>query len=114
MNERFDDRLCGVCARTATGYGYAPNSKKPVMWVCDDPECLKIAKDSYNMKQEEWTRLERLAANEARFDAGDYMARIGKTDMATFSDEEAMTICQVISASYRKNLKKLVGSEAPF
>jgi hypothetical protein len=112
--ERFDDRICGVCARAAAGIGHAPRSHQPVIWLCDDPDCIHIARNSYHMKQEEFSRLEAIAAHEARFDVGDYLAKIGKTDLTTMTLEEAMKMCQITVAAYRKNLKKLVDSEAPF
>jgi len=65
MLERFDDSICAVCARRACGAGYSDwgrGKKPPILWLCDDPDCIQIAKETYNMKQDEFSRIESLSA----------------------------------------------------
>lgn len=114
MIERFDDAVCGCCGRSAEGYGYAPGHGKPVLWTCDDPDCLQTAKDSYAMKQDDFTRLESLAAQEGGTEGGEYLDQIGKSDLATLSIEEWAEFCRRVVAGYRKALKVKLKDEAPF
>ena len=113
---RFSDRVCAVCARPAIGYGYAPKFTKVVdiAWCCDDPECLAIARDSYTMKQTEFTRLDSLATEEGGALGGAFLDRIGKTDLATMTQDEWQEFCRQIIAGYRTALKEKLRYEAPF
>lgn len=115
MIERFDDAVCGSCGRSAVGYGYAPpHHNAPVLWTCDDPECLTIARNSYAMKQDEFTRIESLAAGEGGAEGGAYLDQICKTDLASLTADEWYEFCRRIVAGYRKALKTSLRDEAPF
>lgn len=114
MITRFTDALCSCCQRTATGFGYAPRSGQTILWVCDDPQCLQIAKDSYTMKQETFTRLESLAAGKGGEEGGGFLDTIGKTDLASLTPDEWFELCRRIVAGYRKGLVELLKNEAPF
>jgi hypothetical protein len=114
MITRFNDALCGCCGRTATGFGYAPRTGQTILWVCDDPACLQLAKDSYSMKQEIFTRLESLAAGKGGEEGGAYLDTIGKTDLATLTTDEWFELNRRIVAGYRKGLVELIKNEAPF
>lgn len=114
MITRFNDALCACCGRTATGFGYAPRAGQTALWVCDDTPCLQIAKDSYAMKQEQFTRLESLAAQRGGEEAGAYLDTIGKTDLATLTVDEFCEFNRRHTAGYRKALVELVKGEAPF
>lgn len=115
MIDRFDDAVCGCCGRTAVGFGYAPKRfNAQVLWICDDLECLTIARDSYAMKQNEFTRIESLAAGAGGEEGGAFLDSIGKTDLATMSDAEWFEFCRRIVAGYRKALKTTLKDEAPF
>lgn len=87
MINRFSDALCGCCGRTATGFGYAPKTGQSIIWVCDDV-CLQLAKDSYSMKQDQFSRLESKAAGKGGEEAGQFLDSIGKTDLATLTIDE--------------------------
>ena len=114
MITRFNDALCGCCGRTATGFGYAPKTGQTVLWVCDDVQCLQIAKDSYTMKQDQFTRLESLASGKGGDEGGQFLDGIGKTDLATLTPDEWFEFCRRIVAGYRKGLVQLLKDEAPF
>jgi hypothetical protein len=114
MITRFNDALCGVCRRTATGFGYMPQNGQSILWVCDDPECLQVAKDSYTMKQETFTRLESLAAGKGGEEGGAYLDGIGKTDLAQLTPDEFFEFCRRVVAGYRAGLVELIKTEAPF
>lgn len=115
MTDRFDDAVCGCCGRSAVGYGYAPpRLGAPVLWTCDDPECLKIARNSYEMKQDEFSRVESLAAGEGGAEGGAYLDEIGKTDLASLTPDEWFEFCRRIVRGYRKALQTKLRDEAPF
>lgn len=114
MINRFDDALCGCCARAATGIGYTPNHSKPIIWLCDDPECIQLAKDSYTMKQDAFTRQESIAAGKGGEEGGEFLDQIGKSDLSTLNEGEWFEFCRRIVAGYRKGLVTALKSEAPF
>ncbi len=114
MINRFEDAVCGCCGRAATGFGYAPKVGQTVLWVCDDPECLQIAKDSYTMKQEKFSRIESLAAQKGGDEGGAYLDQIGKSDLATLTIDEWCELNRRIVAGYRRALKSDLKNEAPF
>lgn len=115
MITRFQDALCGCCGRTATGFGYAPKSGQTILWVCDDPACLQLAKDSYTMKQDQFTRLESIAAGKGGEEGGEFLDGIGKSDLATLTTDEWFEFCRRIVAGYRKGMvEALKAGEAPF
>ncbi|WP_156419993.1 hypothetical protein [Aureimonas sp. N4] len=117
--DRFDPAVCGVCARNATGHGYAPKwpygrpPPKPI-WLCDDPECIAIARNTYDMKQDEFDRLESLATVEAGHKLETYCDAIGKTDFAQFTQTEFEQAMREVVAEYRFAMKVKLRDEAPF
>ena len=114
MIDRHDPAVCGSCGRTAIGYGYAPKPERPVIWVCDDPECLRLAKDSYDMKQDDFTRIESLAAQKGGEEGGAYLDEIGVTDLAKLTPDCWAEFCRRLVAGYRKALVRDLRNEAPF
>ena len=114
MINRFEDAICGCCGRAATGFGYAPKTGRTVLWVCDDPQCLQIAKDSYIMKQDQFSRLESLAAQKGGDEGGAYLDQIGKSDLATLTIDEWCEFNRRVVAGYRKALINDLKGEAPF
>lgn len=116
IEKRHDEyEICACCGRQSAGLGISgPRWKSPMLWVCDDPECIKIAKDTYAMKQDEFNRIESLAAGQGGAEAGKYLEQIGKTDLATLLPEEWFEFCRRVVAGYRKALKGNLKDEAPF
>lgn len=113
MIDRHDDTTCAVCARRAVGYGYAPRRHK-VMWVCDDPECLVTVRTTYDMKQDDFTRIESLAAQKGGDEGGAYLDQIDKTDLSLMTPDEWCEFCRRVVAGYRKALATDLADEAPF
>jgi hypothetical protein len=96
--------VCGVCACLAAGIGYAPSDRQRILWVCDDPDCLTIARDTYRMRQIEWEQIEIEAIRDAGNRAGEWLDRTGKTDLATMTPEEWDGFCRFMVAAYRSQL----------
>jgi len=112
---RFSDAVCGCCARSATGFGYAPRTGQSILWVCDDPDCLQVAKDSYTMKQDQFSRLESLAAGEAANAMGQRLDEMGCGDRFNgLEPEQWLDAMREGIAAYRKALQSGLKNEAPF
>jgi hypothetical protein len=107
-----DEAVCAVCARMEAGYGYHPRGAfQHAIWVCDDPDCLKIARGIYAMHQDRFTMLERLAAIEGGAKGGDYLEAIGKSDLAALTVQDYEEFCRRVIAGYRAQLKFLCATE---
>jgi len=96
--------VCGVCACLAGGFGYAPSDRRRPIWVCDDPDCLTLARETYTMRQVEWIEIELQAIRDAGNHAGEWLDRTGKTDLATLTPDEWEAFCKHMVASYRSQL----------
>jgi len=79
--------------------------RSPILWVCDDAQCLEIAKGTKHMRQDEFNRVENVAAIKGGDEAGAYLEQIGKTDMIKLTREEWGEFCRRLVAGYRKALK---------
>lgn len=114
MITRFSDAICSCCGRAATGFGYSPDHKQPPLWVCDTQECLQVAKDSYTLPQDRFSRLESLAAGKGGEEGGEFLDTIQKSDLASLTPDEWFEFCRRIVAGYRKALVSSLKDEAPF
>ena len=115
--DRFDDALCSVCARAACGIGHTPNvacGKDRMLWLCDDPECLRIAIDSYTAKQETFTRIEGLAVVHGGKSGGKYLEDIGVFDLSRLAPDQWAEFCRRLVSGYRMALKQGLKDEVPF
>lgn len=66
------------------------------------------------MKQEEFDRIDRIAAVKGGDNAGAFLSEIGKTDLSTLSRTEWMEFCHRMTAGYRAALKETMINEVPF
>lgn len=106
--------VCAVCARPGTGHGYAPSDRHPIAWLCDDPACVQIAKDTYSMRQEKFARVDSLAAGQGGEAMGAYLDEIGKSDLAELTEEQWFEACRRMIAGYRVALTTTLSGESPF
>ncbi len=60
------------------------------------------------------TKAEIAAMEQASNMAGEYLDHLGKTDMAQFSEEEWMTLVEVICGAFTDELRNLSASNIPF
>lgn len=113
---RFNEFLCCVCRRPAVGLAVTAKGRRnsPLGWVCDDAECIQIAKDSFDMRQLDFNRLDELATQEGGNEAGQYLDAIGKTDLAQLTEQQWQEFCRKMVGGYRLALKTKLKDEAPF
>ena len=115
MRTRFDAMVCGVCGCLECGYGIVGKSRHDkTLWVCEDPECLKIAKATYLMRQDEFSKIERLAVDEGGLLGGRYLEQIGKFDLSSLEPDEYKEFLERVISGYRRSLKALSDTEVPF
>lgn len=114
MIDRFTFDICACCARDSAGFGYTPKHGQPALIVCDDPQCLQIARETYHMKQDTFTRIERLAVEKGGEEAGEFLDAIGRTDLSTMTSDEWGEFCRRLVAGYRNALISGLKNEAPF
>ncbi|MEZ0212462.1 MAG: DUF6511 domain-containing protein [Xanthobacteraceae bacterium] len=111
---RFDDRCCFVCARPTIGIGVAPSARHKLGWLCDDPDCIPIGRGTYSMRQDEFTRIDRMASNAGGEVAGQYLDEIDKTDLAELTEEEWAEFLRKVVGGYRVALQTKLRDESPF
>lgn len=111
--DRHNNALCGVCRRGAIGIAYSPDPDRRLIWLCDDTDCIQLARNTYSMKQDEFTHLENLAAQEGAVAGGQYLDTIGKYDLQKLDAKEFAEFGRRVVARYREALVELQG-EAPF
>lgn len=114
--DRTEPGLCAVCARREIGIGFTdnPSRRHPIMWLCDDPECITIAQGTYSMRQDNFDRIESLAAGKGGQKAGTFLEEIGKTDLQALTVDEWHEFCRRMITGYRVSLKEELKNEAPF
>lgn len=106
---------CGVCRREATGLGYAPKGGKPILWLCEELDCISLGKAVFHMPPKSLTATENLALQDAGADAGAYLERLGKFNLSELSEKEWGNFLSTILNSYGENMRKRVAAgTAPF
>lgn len=108
--------ICGVCRRRATtGLGWAGQQGRPVLWLCDDPACGQLAKTVYAMPKLELDAFEEAARDDAGNMAGAYLDTIGKTDLATLTQEEWKGFLHQVIVGFEDGLRRrFLSHVAPF
>lgn len=114
MSRRFNDPepvCCAVCKRQASGFGYmGPQRRAPVAWFCQDPDCMILGKVVYHMASRELSQVEAFSLAEAGDEAGAYLQRIEKFDLASLSREEWLHFLKLVLTSYETRMRdRLLG-----
>lgn len=104
MIDQFNPAICGVCARAALGHGYAPRNASKILWVCDDPKCIQVAKAVYSMKQDQFSRIESMAAARGGDSGIEFLETVGKTDFTDLTPDQWFELNRRIIAGYRRAL----------
>lgn len=106
---------CAVCRRAAVGIGFAHKQGKPVLWLCEESDCISLGKAVVHMSSKTLTATENLALQDAGADAGAYLERLGKFDLSELTENEWSNFLTIILNSYGENMRKRVTQAiAPF
>lgn len=116
MPRESDHAICAICAGRGTGVGFHVPSRATFrpLWLCDDIECLAIARKTYAMSQQEFDRIEMMATMEAGQGLERFCDAIGKTDFREFSQSEYETAMRRVIEDYRAALQGKLRDESPF
>lgn len=118
MSRRFPDLepvCCAVCKRQASGHGWATQRGSYVAWLCEDVDCLKLGKVVYHMASREFSQAEAFSLAEAGDEAGAYLQKIDKFDLASLSREEWLHFLKLVLTSYEQKMReRLLSQVAPF
>lgn len=103
---------CPICRSLEDGLGYASSGKsgRPAdfTFVCNDH--IKLARGWHHMPDAMKTKIEREALAEAANLTGEYFDRIGKTDLASFTEDEFHTTFAVFLEHYGKAVSQRVAT----
>jgi hypothetical protein len=118
MARRFTDTepvCCAVCMRQAEGHGWCGYRGAPVAWLCDNPDCLKLGKVVFEMATKAFSQAEAFSLSDAGDSAGEYLGKIGKTDLATLTREEWLHFLKIVLTTYGEAMRgRLLSQDAPF
>ena len=112
MLKRFGDFkanvVCAVCHRHAMGVGMPVGSwgwNRPIAWVCEEPICNSVLLKVTTMA---WRALDDIEADSiasAGDVAGDYLQRLGKTDLGDLSREEWLRFLKIVLTAYGDQMR---------
>lgn len=108
--------VCPVCRRDSRGFGWfkrgTPIVKRAYLWACSK-KCQDIITMRFG-KMIDPTENEITAMLHASDMAGEYLEHLGKTDMSEFSEEEWMTLIEVIVGNFSDKLRDIAAETIPF
>jgi hypothetical protein len=116
MADRFQDCVCGVCAGLSSNIGLVAGwmEKPQALFVCEDMDCLKIAKRTVWMNADDFNAAEKKAAREAMLDGCEFLDKLGVSSFSELSEEQMYKLSTTIIEGYRKNLKTFCDEVIPF
>lgn len=110
---------CAICRRAESGVGYAPPGRRKkgtplqVTWCCKSD--IELGRAVHHLPQDILSRIERESVSAAGDDAGAYLDKIGKTDLATLSREEWEEFLNTFLNGFGEHMRKRLATEtAPF
>ena len=103
---------CAICGRQATGAGIAGTRKgEPWKWLCT--ECLLIVNQIKEVRR--LKPYEEKALHGGMAAAGSFLEDLGKTDLSSFEEEEALMLVDAIWKGCADEIRRLIKEgEAPF
>lgn len=113
-----DPQPCIVCRRRDCGFGVMKGglkSRNPKTgWYCDD--CgPALAQKAVAMSQREFDRAEQGAILQAGDEAGAFLDQIGKTDLATLTEDEWTQFLLTYTRAFGEKMRTaLRNNEPPF
>lgn len=109
---------CAVCRRRAEDFGYGvldDDGKAHVIRCCSSAECVYAVHRIATMSEKKLDAFEQKALAEAGNGAGEYLDRIGRTDLAKLTDKQWIAFLGLILTGYEDSLRRqMTEHEAPF
>lgn len=106
--------MCVICRRDARGYGFAPRYLR--LSAPDSKQCSRRCQDitgrHKGMIDPNVHEANALAA--ACLSGGAYVEELGKTDLASWSEQEWATLVDVIVTSFQDFLRQAYADDPPF
>jgi hypothetical protein len=110
---------CFICKRRHDNVGYA-TPRNPIKWLCW--ECLDDTHNGvrsklpriYHMSRKALDDYERRALEDGGNAGGSYLDEIGKTDLATLTEEEWATFWRLGFVAYADSMRDIVSREVPY
>ena len=111
----MDDKdfiLCGICGEeNDTGMGYAPDGKNKILWCCR--ECMEIAPHVYGVIPVKASFYAKEARDRASLEGGLFLEKIGKTDLATLTEQEWNDFLDTLFRARAFEFRRLYAGHVP-
>lgn len=116
-----DGGVCFCCRRRDDGIGALTyerwkKDKLTVKMVYSCNKHIHLLRMAQSMPQKAWDFSEEKAVEEAGFVAGEYLDKIGKTDLSDLEQNEWLLFCKTLIDAFGKDLANRLGShdDIPF
>jgi hypothetical protein len=106
--------MCAICRRDARGYGFAPaliRIDAPPVKLCSR-RCQYIAGRLSGMIDPNKHEINALSA--ASVSGGSFVEKTGKTDLASWTEQEWATLIDVVVTSFQDFLRQAYADDPPF
>ena len=111
---RTEDEQGGLCpccrVRQTVSIRYHPKSGMPYIWLCENIKCMEAKERIYAMSDRDYEENVEKALWIGGQAGGAYLDKIGKTDLATLTNEEYLiylkTILRHMEEEMLKNVEK--------
>lgn len=107
--------VCFICKRRHDNLGWSPSERHPVKWICwpcleARPNLQKV----YHMARRALDEYERRALEDGGNAGGEYLDSLGKTDLASLSEEEWREFLGLVLRGYAESMREIVSREVPY
>lgn len=105
---------CFICKRRHSNLGVAPHQRAPIKWFCDAHLGNTNLQKAYHMPRKTLDDFERRALEDGGNAGGAYLDEIGKTDLASLSEEEWSRFLSKVLVGYADSMREMVSREIPY
>lgn len=103
--------VCFICRRRHSNLGVAPHERAPIKWACKP--CLEATniRKVYHMRLDDY---EERALQDGGNAGGSFLDEIGKTDLASLSEEEWSRFLALVLKGYADSMREIVSRDVPY
>lgn len=106
--------ICFICKRRHSNLGVAPHERAPIKWFCDEHLGNTNLQKAYHMPKRQLDEYEARALAGGGDAGGEYLDSIGKTDLATMTEQEWLTFLGKVLVGYGDSMQEIVSREIPY